>query len=252
MRTTEWWPANQVFHPNKNQMKNYRVEAIVLAAGLAIAGLFVFFGLNSMLKPERVVSVRGLAEREVKADHVIWPIVYKTAGNDLSAVHRDINSAEQKIKAFLKKNGIEEKEIVTNSPQIVDLKAERYSSTETKDRYNVSVTIAVISDKVDLVHELSSRTGELISEGVAISAAEYDTNIQYEFLGLNKIKPEMIEEATKNAREAALKFAKDSNSSVGKIKTASQGLFTITERDSYTPHIKNVRVVTSVDYYLDS
>ena len=97
-----------------------------------------------------------------------------------------------------------------------------------------------------------SRMGELLKQGIAISANDYDTRVQYEFTSLNKIKPQMIEEATKNAREAAEKFAKDSDSKLGKIKNASQGLFTIEDRDPSTPYIKKVRVVTSVDFFLEN
>ena len=74
--------------------------------------------------------------------------------------------------------------------------------------------------------------------------------MRFKFEGLNEIKPGMIEEATKNAREVGEKFAKDSGSRLGKIKTANQGTFSITDRDSNTPEIKKVRVVTSVTYYL--
>ena len=97
-----------------------------------------------------------------------------------------------------------------------------------------------------------TRTGELLSQGIAIAPNDYSYPIQFDFTSLNKIKPQMIEQATKNAREAAEKFAKDSESKLGKIKSAQQGLFSIEDRDSNTPYIKEVRVVTTVDYYLDN
>lgn len=239
---------------NANIMKNYRIEAIILAFGTLVLGLFIYLGLSAFASKDRVVSVRGLAEREVKADHVIWPITYKTTGNDLQAIYANLNTVTPRIEAFLTQNGISRNDISVGAPQIIDLRADRYASSENalRDRYNVTTVITVSSGQVDKVRSLMSRIGELLKQGIAISAGDYDTQVKYEFTSLNKIKPQMIEEATKNAREAAVKFANDSESKMGKIKSATQGLFTIDDRDQYTPYIKNVRVVTSVDYYLEN
>lgn len=233
-------------------MKNYRIETLILAVSLVVLGIFLYQGLCAIGADDRVVAVRGLAEREVQADYVIWPVTYKTTGNDLQSIYADVKRANAGIIAFLKKNGIQEAEISESALQIVDRHAERYNSDFARDRYNVTSVITVATSQVSLVRQLLTRVGELLKEGIAVSAADYDTRVQYEFTGLNNIKPEMIEQATRNAREAAEKFASDSGSKLGKIKTATQGLFTITDRDQYTPYIKNVRVVTSVNYYLEN
>ena len=234
-------------------MKNFRIEAAILAAGLFFAGLFVYCGFKAFAQRDRVVSVRGLSEREVNADHVIWPITYKLTGNDLQTLYAEINRAQETITAFLTQNGIKREDVSAAAPQIVDLRADRYADQgRIQERYNVTLTVTVSTNQVAQARQLMSRTGELLKQGIAISASDYGSNVQYEFNGLNKIKPAMIEEATKNAREAAHKFAEDSESELGKIKEASQGLFTIDNRDEYTPYIKRVRVVTSVDYYLES
>lgn len=234
-------------------MKNYRIEAAIVAAGLFLLGLFLYFGLGTFAERDRYVSVRGLAEREVKADHVIWPITYKITGNDLQQLYDNINADNEKIVRFLTANGMSKGEITVAAPQLVDLKADRYSNQlGVVDRYNVTSVITVSTGKVDAARALMSRMGELLKEGVAIAASDYGNSVSYEFNGLNKIKPDMIQEATRNAREAALKFAQDSESELGKIKNATQGLFSIEDRDQYTPYVKNVRVVTSVDYYLES
>lgn len=233
-------------------MRRYYIEATLLSVGIVFLGLCLYCGLSSLANREREVSVRGLAEREVTADHVIWPLVYKTTGNDLQAIYADVKNANAKIARFLKNNGIRAEEITESAPQIIDLHAERYNTNRAAERYNVTSVITVATTQVEQARALMSRLGELLKEGIAISAGDYDTRVEYEFLGLNKIKPEMIEEATRNAREAAEKFALDSGSELGKIKTASQGLFSITNRDQYTPHIKKVRVVTSVNYYLEN
>ena len=232
-------------------MKKIKIEALVIGGAIAVVGILVGHGLNKIGTEDRIVQVRGLAEREVAADYVMWPVVYKTTGNDLSAIYADVKRANEGITAFLMKNGIKQSEISDANIQVVDKHAERYISSYDGDRYMVTSTLTVATNQVDLVRNLSTQMSELLKEGIAISASDYGTSIQYEFTSLNKIKPEMIEEATRNAREAAEKFANDSESKLGKIKTANQGVFSISDRDVYTPHIKNVRVVTSVNYYLE-
>lgn len=231
-------------------MKHYLWETLLLSLGLAVLGLFVYLGLNSLGNCERVVAVRGLAEREVKADRVIWPVVYKTTGNDLPALYGQLNDVSAKIRTFLVENGIPATDISTGAPEIVDLRADRYNTNRVADRYNVTLVTTVVTGKVDAARSLMSRMGELLKSGIAISANDYGNQVQYEFNGLNAIKPAMIEEATHNARKAAEQFAKDSESELGKIKSASQGLFTVSDRDSYTPYVKRVRVVTTVNFYL--
>jgi uncharacterized protein len=233
-------------------MKNLRIESAIVAVGLALLGVFIYSGINSMAKRDRVVSVRGLAEKEVKADRVIWPIVYKTVGNDIATIYNDISNANKKITQFLVNNGVKAGDISIGAPQVNDLWTEIYADKSKNQRYNATSVITVSSSDVDKVRALITRTGELMSQGVVVAANGYDSRIMYDFTSLNKIKPEMIEQATKNAREAAQKFAKDSESKLGKIKSAQQGLFSIENRDENTPHIKEVRVVTTVDYYLDN
>ena len=186
----------------------------------------------------------------MKADRVIWPVVYKTTGNDLPALYGQLNDVSAKIRAFLVENGIPATDISTGAPEIVDLRADRYNTNRVADRYNVTLVTTVVTGKVDAARSLMSRMGELLKSGIAISANDYGNQVQYEFNGLNAIKPAMIEEATHNARKAAEQFAKDSESELGKIKSASQGLFTVSDRDSYTPYVKRVRVVTTVNFYL--
>lgn len=233
-------------------MKNLRIESAILAVGLALLGVFVYNGINSLAKRDRVVSVRGLAEKEVQADRVIWPLAYKTVGDDLGSVYRDISSANKKIQTFLIKNGIKASDIANGAPQVNDLWTNEYRDNVNRQRYNATSVTTVSSSDVAKVRALMTRTGELLSQGIAIAPNDYNYPIQFDFTSLNKIKPQMIEQATKNAREAAEKFAKDSESKLGKIKSAQQGLFSIEDRDSNTPYIKEVRVVTTVDYYLDN
>lgn len=232
-------------------MKNWKMEAVILAVGLVLLGVFIERGLSEFAQRDRSVNVKGLAEMEVPADKVTWPLVYKSLGNDLNALYDNIKRSNQTILEFLKEKGIDEKEISVNAPDIIDLKAERYSNNDSPYRYNVTSVITVTSSKVDLVRKLISEQGELLKRGIAITGGDYRYNVLYEYTSLNAIKPGMIEEATKNAREAAEKFAKDSESELGKIVRANQGQFSITDRDGNTPYIKKVRVVTTVEYSLE-
>lgn len=234
-------------------MKNFRIEAMILAIGLLLLGWGIRQGLESYAESSRVVSVRGLAEREVKADHVIWPIVYKTTGNDLNSIYNHLNTVSTELCDFLKKGNLTSADITVGAPKLTDLWSERYASDNVRqrDRYNATLIVTVSTSKVNEVIGLRKQAGELLKLGIALTEDDWNNQISYEFTSLNKIKPQMIEEATKNAREAADKFAKDSESELGKIKSATQGLFTIENRDQYTPEIKKVRVVTSVNYSLE-
>ena len=232
-------------------MSKWKTEAIVLAIGLVALGAQIKQGIDNFVNKDRVVTVKGLAEMEVPANKVTWPLMYKEVGNDLSTLYNKISDTNKAIVNFLKKKGIGEDEISINAPEIIDMQAERYNNNPIPYRYNVTTVITVTSGKVDLVRNLISEQSELLKQGIAITGGDYRYNIQYDYTGLNDIKPQMIEEATKNAREAAQKFAKDSESELGKIKRANQGQFSIENRDANTPYIKRIRVVTTIDYSLE-
>lgn len=232
-------------------MKHYYVEASILAVAICVFGMLVQKSLLRFVDKERSVTVKGLSEREVPADKVIWPLVYKELGNDPSELYQRFEKKNSMVVAFLKKYGLSEKEITINPPQIKDRFADSWSQTGISDRYVASSVIIVSSVQVELVREVMMQQTELMKSGIALVSEEYGNNmVRYEFTGLNDVKPEMIEESTKNARMAAEKFAKDSDSELGKIRRATQGQFSIMDRDGNTPHIKNVRVVSTVEYYI--
>lgn len=231
-------------------MKNLKIEAFLLMIGLIFMGLCLKIGLGRVNRDVRTVNVRGLAEMNVEANKVTWPIAVKEAGNELTAVYAKVSKNADEVVKFLKSNGLSDDEIAVTAPSVVD-RATNFYDNSWKQRYNVTSNIVVTSNKVKLVMELISRQGELIEKGVTINSSDYGNYTIYEYTELNSIKPQMIEEATKNARAAAEKFAKDSDSKLGKIKTANQGLFTIENVDEYTPNVKHVRVVTNVTYFLE-
>lgn len=226
------------------------IVGLLIALGLLSVGLGIRSGLNSFSERDRIVDVRGLAEMEVSANVVSWPILFREVGNDLPSVYNKVTETNRKIKEFLLQNGISEEEISIGAPRVRDLQTERYNDFPIPYNYSITSVVTVSSDKVKEIHSLINRQGELFAKGIAIST-DYQYQISYDYTDLNSIKPRMIEEATKNAREAALKFAEDSQSRLGKIKTARQGQFSIEDRDATTPYIKRVRVVTSLTYYLE-
>ncbi|MDP3452663.1 MAG: SIMPL domain-containing protein [Bacteroidales bacterium] len=223
---------------------------LFIMIGLIFLGIFIKSAVVSFKSYDRVVSVKGLSEIEVAANRVIWPVVYKEIGNDLTILYKAINDKNRLIIDYLKSKGLEESEITISAPSIIDMSAERYQSQPSPYRYNITSVLTVTSDKVDLVMKIISSQSELLKNGVALLAGDYQYQTQFLYTLLNEIKPTMIEEATKSARESAEKFAKDSQSKLGKIKRASQGQFTINDRDANTPQIKTVRVVSTVEYML--
>jgi hypothetical protein len=229
--------------------------AFVLGAficiGLVLLGYFISAGITRVKALDRTVKVKGLSEREVQANIAIWPIKFSEADNSLNNLFSTMQQKNTIIIEFLKSQGFKEEEIYTSAPSIVDRQAQGYAESDRiKFRYSGSSTITIYSDNVDAVRKTMEKLVDLGKKGIAISGEDYQSKTEFLFTKLNDIKPEMIEEATKNAREVAEKFAKDSKSKLGKIKSASQGQFSINDRDRNTPYIKKVRVVSTLEYYL--
>jgi hypothetical protein len=200
---------------------------------------------------DRSVTVKGLAESEYPADIVIWPIQYTSASNDLEALYQEIETQNTKIVDFLKNKDIEAQEIALGTPKITDKLAQQYGGGEdSKFRYMAVQTITVYSSKIDAIRNVMPQLSELGKTGIAFSQADYDAQVEYIFSRLNEVKPQMIEESTTNACSVAEKFATDSQSRLGKIKKATQGQFTINNREKNNPHIKHIRVVSTIEYYL--
>lgn len=230
----------------------YIIPSIILAAGIAIMGNALSNGIIEYKDMDRTVTVKGLCEREVMADKVTWSLMYKELGNDPSQIYDLLEQKNNKVVAFLKSSGIKSQDISINPPVITDRQADNYGNEIMTYRYKATSVITVTSNEVEKVRKLLTKQSQLMKQGIALVSNEYgNTNsVIYEYTGLNKIKPEMIKEATENARATAQKFADDSDSRLGKIRTAQQGQFSITNRDDNTPHIKNIRVVSTIEYTL--
>ena len=235
--------------------ENTRLSAFILGAfvfaGLAILGYLAGDAVIEFKQYERSVTVKGLSEREFDADIVIWPIQFTAAGNDIQSLYNSIDRSTKEITGFLRNKGINPEEISVSSPAITDKLAQQYGGNARPEfRYSALQTITVYSTGIDTVRSVMSSLSQLGKQGIVFTADNYQGKPEYIFSKLNQVKPEMVEEATRNAREVAEKFASDSQSTLGKIKRASQGQFSIRPRDKYNPHIKTVRVVSTIEYYL--
>ncbi|HWP65055.1 MAG TPA: SIMPL domain-containing protein [Candidatus Limnocylindria bacterium] len=231
------------------------VSALVVAVGLVLAGKFVGDGFRAGRQSDRYVSVKGIAEREVKADLVLWPLRFVVTGNDLAAVQAKSRADADAVRRFLTGAGVPAEAIEVQGVEVTDVLANAYRSGPVDTRFIVAQTLLVRSTDVDRIAGVSQRVGELVDAGVVLSS-EGGGGPYYLFTKLNDVKPAMIAEATKRAREGAEQFAADSGSRVGGIRRASQGLFQILPRDD-TPGTseqrqinKTVRVVSTVDYLL--
>lgn len=226
------------------------IAALLVAVGLASAGYFIGAGFIDARALDRVVVVKGLAEREVPADTAIWPIQLLVADNALPDLLAKVEVQTQLVVKFLKDQGFSTDEVTIGAPNIVDKQAQDWGNSNFRFRYSATSVVTVYSSDVARVRQAGAGLIELGKAGVVFTQDNYEFRTQYLFNGLNQVKPDMVEEATRNAREVAGKFAQDSGSQLGKIRSARQGQFSISDRDSNNPHIKRVRVVSTLEYYL--
>lgn len=235
----------------ENNKSNALILGSSLILGLALLAYLLGNAAIQYKEYERVVTVKGLSEQEFTADIVIWPIQFTVANNDLEKLYDSIEDATQKIKLFLHDKEISKNEISITTPSITDKSAQQYGGQSSAEfRYAAVQTVTVYSSKIDQVRVVMGELSALGKQGIVITGDDYQAQTEYLFTRLNEVKPEMIEEATRKAREVAEKFASDSKSQLGKIKRASQGQFSINARDKNNPHIKKIRVVSTVTYYL--
>lgn len=232
------------------EVKSAFVLGVFICLGLALLGYFIGSSAIKFKGFERSVVVKGLSEKEYPADIALWPITFTGAHNDLTTLYESMEKDAGVIIAFLKANGFGDDEITTSPPNIMDKLAQGYEKARIEFRYSANQTITVYASKIDAVRTTMNQLADIGKQGVAFSDGGYQSATEYLFTRLNEVKPSMVEEATMKAREVAEKFAKDSNSRLGKIKRARQGQFSITDRDKNNPHIKKIRIVSTVEYYL--
>lgn len=241
-------------------------SAFILSAGLVLglvgAGCMVADGLKQMRLSDRYVTVKGLVERDVKADLALWSLPLRAAGNELNETQASMEASQKTLYSMLKEYGFKEDEIQAGGLRIIDRRAQEYSTYENDKqfRYIMTSSVTLRSTEVDKMYTLTQKMQELIKSGVVLASESGCGSLpMFSFTKLNELKPDMLAEATKNARKAAEQFAADAGSQVGSIRQANQGVFSIAPRDDIGGNDgtcipddvnKKVRVVTTVDYYL--
>lgn len=222
-------------------IKKLKYPPLIIGSALVIAALIFLIAASGFSRQGRFVEVKGLAERIVKADVAVWSMNIEVKSNSTADLSKKIDQSISSVKDFLIREGFEESEI-----SIAPINTYQDTYSEALYRYNAYVQISLYTNRVDLARETSSKTLELLEQGVILSGSF----INFEFTDLNSIKPEMLTEAIQNARTSAKQFANNSKSSLGKIARADQGVFQITDKDPGSPEYKKIRVVSSVRYLL--
>ena len=231
--------------------RNFIILGIGIIIGLASLGMILRGAVVSNNEQERTITVKGLAEEEQVADVVIWPIQYTEANNQLADIYLDMERSQNKIKSFLFENGLSEDEISVSTPSVTDKAALEHNGDDNPDyRYVGKQTVTVHSEAVLKVREVMGKMEELGMEGITLAGAEQGAEAQYLVNNLNEIKPKMIEESTTEARKAAQEYAEHSESTISRIKSAEEGDLSISSDDTRHPHIKKIRLVSTVEFYL--
>lgn len=237
-------------------MKNI-FAMIILSIGIALGGFFPGYYFYKTKFSNNTVTVKGLAEMNVDANLAIWKLKFVTTENDLTLAQQQINNNANDVVSFLKELGFSSNEIKLGQIETNDLMANPYRNNESNvSRFILSQTITIRTNNVKLVEKSLAKTNDLISKGIIFDNS-YGDSVSYIFTKLNDIKPKMLAQATQNAKQSAYEFAKNSGSSVGKIKHANQGVFSILPREQSINSFENqqiektIRVVSTIEYWLD-
>jgi hypothetical protein len=222
-------------------------SAFVIGLGVASGGFFIGHGISGRNQSDRSVSVKGLSEREVPASFAIWSISYAATGNDVGEINSKLRDSTKAVLAFLKESGFDEKEMAVQPPALKDTSMEPRDkdAPAPPERYKANQAVLLRSSKVDLIKPALASASNMMMSGVILAGGGHPN---YVFNQVNEIKPGMIQEATMNARIAAEQFSKDSQTTLGKLRNASQGWFQVEDRDAATPESKTVRVIVEVEY----
>jgi hypothetical protein len=214
---------------------------LVVSGALVLCSIVFFFSARNFSKQGEYVEVKGLSEKIVKADTAIWSMTFEVKSNSIDALYAETEKNISAIKAFLKQKGFEDAEI---SVAPINIYQDTYK--DAAFRYNSTNQVAVYTKKVDLAKSASNETLMLVKAGVVLN----QNSISFEFSDLNSIKPEMLAEAIKNAKETATAIAKNSGTSVGSVSRGNQGVFDITNKDPGSPEYKKIRLVSTLRFLI--
>jgi len=224
-------------------MANIKIHGAWIVGGVLLIFSFIFFlSARNFSKQGSFVEVKGLSERIVKADVAIWTLNFDVKSNDVDSLYADIEKDTKTIQSFLKTKGFEDSEI---NVAPVNIYQDTYK--DALFRYNSSSQLSVYTKKVDLVKSASKDTLSLVKQGVTLN----QNSIVFQFSDINSIKPSMLSEAIKNAKDSAAQFAKESGSRLGAVSRGNQGVFDITDKDPGSPEFKKIRVVSSLRFLIN-
>jgi len=239
------------------------ILGLLVGAGTGLGGYFVGQGFFQGRRAERYVSVKGLAERYVKADLAVWTLSFSATGSDISAVSAASEREGDLVRTFIGKSGFTDYEIEPLPTRVNDQFANLMGppNVEAARRYVITAGFEIRTTKVDAVRAASQLTGDLIRQGVVLDGRPIKSgaaNPAYLFTRLSDLRPAMLAQATKSARVQAQQFATESNSHLGAIRRASEGIFQVMSRDDEAPNPseepasieKKLRLVSTIDYYL--
>ena len=228
-------------------------SSIIIAIAIVASGYFIGQTYVAGKKLDRTVIVKGLAEREVMADLATWPLQLTVSGNELGQLQRTLERQTKILEDFFSSFGFGENELAVGAPTIQDSRAQLYGGQNAynQDRYIAKVDFNLRTSNLEQLDDAMYKIPSIIGQGLVIGSKNAWQPVQYTYTRLNEIKPEMIQEATKNAREAAEKFARDSGSEVGKIKSANQGIFSIMDLEANSGVMKKVRIVSTIQFYIE-
>jgi uncharacterized protein len=231
--------------------------AALIGCGVASGGYLAGEALVKSRLGFRIVTVKGLAEREVKADLGFWPVRFVTNGTTLEEARAKLELSEKSVRGFLNRAGFGEADVQVQNIQVEDRIA-NFNGQEPPEgtRFALTEDVLVKSYDVDKLAQAARIVGDLLKEGVVFSSDAYNAGPSFIFTGVNGLKGDMLTEATKRAKEAADKFATESGAKVGDIQSANQGIIEINpavEIPNDRPDkqiMKKVRVVTTITYFL--
>lgn len=233
------------------------IPALILGLAAVISAFLIGQGLRDIKTGDRFVTVKGVAEREVQANLALWPIRFTATGDTLAQAQDQARQSRETITGFLELQAINTDTVELQRLDVTDTQANPYQNNNGGKRFIINQTLMVRSTAIDKVRQAAQAVSDLVDSGVVLSSDYGPGGPTYLFDNLNAIKPEMIAEATAAAREAAQQFARDAETDLGGLRRANQGVFQILPRDQAPgiteeqQPVKTVRVVSTVEYYLE-
>lgn len=233
------------------------IPALILSGALAFAGWSIGQGIERFRVADRSVTVKGLAEMDVKSDFATWIIAFRRGGSAFAEVQQGLSKDRSQVLAFLKNQGFTEQEIEIRPLQVQDLLARDWGASSGALRFNGQGQVLVRTSRVAAVSQAANAVDPLIQAGVQLDTEQNGGEVgpRYQLRGFNDIKPKLLETATLNAREQATRFATDAGATLGTLKTANQGVITVLDDDGSGADTgrtigKRLRVVSTFEFML--